>query len=425
MGVIRVERELARRARRHLGEELTFCLYDRFRNLILSIDDEVAAEVIDGRLQIDFTPSPSAHRQRLRRLILTNATIYHAVQVLLGRSFTRTEILQIRANELAVDAAPENPRPISRVPHRVAPLGFETLVISGGLDWEFKDAPGLRSLKQAHKFHYCTIVHDIIPILFPHFVVPDRVEILTRYFGELTRLADYAMCNSQATRRDWRAYCARSEIDMPSHVFPLGSDLPPGKQSGETELPEVLQGKRFALFVSTVEPRKNHRTLYEAWDRCIRSKTVDPAHDRLVFVGSRGWAIDDLMREMAANPATRDTILYLNHVPDALLSLLYRQCALALFPSFYEGYGLPVAEALGHAKPCISSNAGALPEIGGDLVLRLDPKDTIGWAAAIARYLTSSEELANWTARIRANYRPVTWDDAAQRFFSSIKEITP
>ena len=165
--------------------------------------------------------------------------------------------------------------------------------------------------------------------------------------------------------------------------------------------------------------------LYEAWDRGIRPNALDPARDRLVFVGRRGWATNDLVREITMNPATRDTIVMLNQVADALLATLYRDCALVVFPSFYEGYGIPVAEALTCGKPCISSDTGSLPEIGGDLVRRLDPLDTIAWSDAIAAALKSPDELAAWGARIKASYRPVTWDDAAARFFGTIAAIAP
>jgi glycosyltransferase involved in cell wall biosynthesis len=435
---VRVERELARRARQHLHEALDFCLYDRSRNLVLTIGDESAAAIIDGRLQVDMTQATPATaptgraathllaiRRRLRRAVLANAAIYQAAQRMRGRSFTRDEILRIQERELAgFSADPTTPRePVARIARGTATLDADTCVVSGGLDWQHKDLRGLWSLKQTCRFRYCAIVYDLIPLNFPHFVATGYDTVLTDYFGELMWLADHAMCISQATRRDWLAYCGGFGVDMPAHVFPLGCDLP--EEGAQAELPEALQGKRFALFVSTIEPRKNHRMLYEAWDRCIRSNTIDRERDRLVFVGRRGWAIDDLMRELAANPATRDTILVLNHVPDALLGTLYRQCAVVLFPSFYEGYGLPVAEALGHGKPCISSDAGSLPEIGGDLVLRLDPKDTLRWAEAIAHYLSSVEELAAWSARIRTQHRPVTWDDAASRFFGMIKEVAP
>jgi glycosyltransferase involved in cell wall biosynthesis len=426
---VRVERELARRARHHLGDDLTFCVYDRSRNLVLAVDDATAQGIISGEVQIDFTshlaPPTRESIPALRRMLLANATIYHTIQRLRGRSFTRAQILDIQARELGRVSSSAASRAMSlslaQAAPNAAPLDAETLAVSGGLDWQYKDVRGLRALKQRHKFRYCTVIHDLIPLIFPQFVTAGYDTLVADYFAEMSHLADYAICDSQATRRDWLAFCGERGVSVPSFVFSLGSDLPRAETG--SALPPALQGKRFALFVSTIEPRKNHRVLYEAWDRCIRSRSIDPERDRLVFVGRQGWATDDLMRELAANPATRDTILVLNHVSDALLETLYRACALVLFPSFYEGYGLPVAEALGHAKPCISSNGGSLAEIGGDLVQRLDPKDTIGWAKAIAHYLDAPDELAAWTARIKANYRRVTWNDAADEFFGRIKGI--
>jgi len=437
---VRVERELARRAHRHLGNAIEFCVYDRFRNLVLTIEDDVAAALIDGRRQIDFkpVPAPSAAalarmrinkaRRRMRQAVLANAPLYRAFQRLRGRSFTREDILRIQAEAFAPNSAPQEtrtgPLPIAEVPHRIARLDADTLLISGGLDWDFKDVPALTALKREYKFRYCTIVYDIIPVLFPHLVVPELSSVLTNYFSQIVWLADYTMCISETTRRDWMCFSHRLRPDAgPAFVFSLGSDLPPVDNTVPVDLPETLRGKRFALFVSTIESRKNHRMLYEAWDRCVRSRMVDPERDRLVFVGRHGWGVNDLMRELSENPATRDTLVVLNHVPDALLRMLYQRCAFVVFPSLYEGYGLPLAEALGYGKPCISSNAGSLPEIGGDLVLRIDPKDTIRWADAIAHYMSSPRELDTIAARIKAQFKPVTWDQAAAHFFRAIEAI--
>jgi glycosyltransferase involved in cell wall biosynthesis len=441
---VRVERELASRARVHLGGSLAFCLYDRFRDLVLTIDDGIASEIIAGRLQIDFTPMPEeprvapiaravAHlaerRRQVRRRLRANATLYHAFQLLRGRRFTREEILRIQAEEFMEFPAGQQPPssgpvPISRIAHSEARLDTETVLVSGGLDWEFKNIRALGRLKQEHRFRYCTIVHDIIPVLFPHFVVPSLLNALTGYFRDLVYVADHAMCNSCATERDWLWHCRELGITtMRSDVFPLGSDLPKGDAAALPELPESLSGKRFALFVSTIEPRKNHRTLYDAWDHCVRAGMVDPERDRLVFVGRQGWATGDLLHEIATNPAMEHTLIVLNHVSDGMLRSLYQRCSLVLFPSFYEGYGLPVAEALGYAKPCITSDAGSLPEIGGELVLRIDPKDTLAWAEAVARYMAALDECDAWSRRIKAAYRPVTWDDTAQKFFGAVTKL--
>ncbi len=435
VGIVRVERELARRARRHLGEDVTFCLYDRSRAMVLVVDDAVVGDLIEGRVRVDFAvpqevpgPPPAKGslenaRRKARALLLQNANAYHFFQRLRGRSFTREQILQIQALEFGKKTSESTleTTPLAKLPHYPARLDADTKIISGGLDWQYKDLRALWALKQTYQFSYCAILYDLIPIRFPHFVVPGYVELLTEYFGELLWLADQALCISEATRRDWlrHAYEVGAE-PVPSTVFPLGCDLSATAPGSEAELPPALQGKRFALYVSTIEPRKNHRMLYEAWDECIRTKLIDPARDRLVFVGRRGWAVEDLLREIETNPLTRDTTVLLHDVSDAELTMLYRSCAFVLFPSLYEGFGLPLAEALNYGKLCVSTEAGALAEIGGDLVMRLDAKDTLAWSRAIGRLMPSSSERDDWEARIRDTYHPITWDDAASSFFNAV-----
>lgn len=423
---MRAEQELARRARRLLGDELTFCIYERSRNQFFPIDDEAASDILDGRLRIDFAPEPpparrnalNAVRRKIRRAMRTNVTLYQAFQRLRGRRYTREELLRIQREEF--EGLSKRVEHLSRVSRGPANLDAATCIVSVGLDWQYKDVRGLWALKQSSGFRYVPMIYDFIPLSFPHFVSPGYDAFLADYFGELMWLADCAMCISLSTRKDWMRFCDGFGIDVPAHTFPLGCDLP--GLPAQTELPQALRGKRFALFVSTIEPRKNHRVLYDAWDRCVRSGAVDAKRDRLVFVGRLGWAVDDLMRELSANPATHGSIVVLNNVDDAMLATLYRECAFVVFPSFWEGYGIPVAEALGYGKPCFSSDAGSLCEIGGDLVVRIDPKDTIGWADAISHYMRSPTELDDWGRRIRAEYRPVTWDASAQHFFSTVKD---
>jgi glycosyltransferase involved in cell wall biosynthesis len=429
-----VERELARRAKRDLGRNVTFTVYDGTRNRFLALDEALAVAIIDGRTLIDFSSGlnslmrlPSASlRGELRRRLLSSPFAYRIFQRLRGRNLNYEQVLEIRARELANPHVPSIPTsvPIHRLGD-VVQLDRQACVISGGLDWEFKDLKRLLALKTSTEFRYCAIVYDLIAVLFPHFIVPDLIEKLPGYFGDLAKLADCAMCISESTRRDWQQYCGHDGRSVPAGVFPLGGDLEPsaGEPAEDPLLPEELDGKRFALYVSTIEPRKNHRVLYEAWDACAAAGKIDPTHHRLAFVGQRGWSSDDLIGQIKENPLTRDTIVLLGGVSDAMLRSLYRACAFVVFPSFYEGYGLPLAEALTYGKACVSSNAASLPEIGGDLVLRLHPKDTIGWSQAISRLMANFAETNKLAARVRDGYRPITWDQAAKRFFTTLQQL--
>src|SRR4051812_14739602 len=112
VGIVRVEQELARRARKFLGDEVTFCVYDRPNNQFLIIDDQTSSEILQGRLQINFEPGGdtastpgrlprAAHRLRvqIRRAMRTNVTLYQAFQYLRGRRYTRDEIVRIQREE--------------------------------------------------------------------------------------------------------------------------------------------------------------------------------------------------------------------------------------------------------------------------------------------------------------------------------------
>jgi glycosyltransferase involved in cell wall biosynthesis len=425
VGIVRVERELARRARKHLGPLLTFCVYVRARNRFFSIPDHLATQIIDGHLRIEF-PQPvsllpnsiSEAQERLRRLLMRYPSAYYAVQRMRGRDFSYEQVREIC--KLEFEKKSSSTLPVAELGGGLS-LNETTCVISPGMDWE--NIASLLALKKLKQFRYCPMVHDIIAVLFPHFTAPHLLQVLPAYFRDVARVADFTLCNSETTRRDWHAFCLEAVgRSVPVRSFPLGCDLAP-QSTCEATLPDPLRNKQFALFVSTIEPRKNHRVLYEAWEYCLKTGTLDRKSHRLVFVGHIGWSSEDLIREISANPLTRDTIVILEKVADSQLTVLYRAAAYFVFPSFYEGYGLPLAEALSFGKACISSNAGATTEIGGDLVLRLHPKDTLGWARAISDYMKNSEETAKIEKQVRLKYKSIDWDESAARFFGALMEF--
>jgi len=442
VGIVRVEQELARRARRYLGRDVAFCLYDRAHAAIATIDDAVASDLIEGRIRVDLSQASAAQvskslmRRKARQVLLSNATVYHLFQRARGRSFTREQILQIRARELPgrkakrayvkeVADSRSEPETISLadLPHCQARLDTSTTIVSGGFDWQYKDLRALWELKQIYGFSYCAIVYDLIAVQFPQFVVPGYVELLTDYFGELLWLADRTLCISQTTKDDWLRHARDvGAKPVPSSVFPLGCDLSPHARDATIDLPAALIGKRFAMYVSTIEPRKNHYMLYQAWEECIRTNQLDAERDRLVLIGRHGWATEGLLHEIKTNPLTKHTITILHDLSDRQLASLYRGCSFVLFPSMYEGFGLPLAEALGYGKLCVASDAGALSEIGVGLVMRLNPKDTLAWSRAIGLLMSSPSELKSWEQRIRMGFRPLTWDDAAHSFFVALRD---
>ena len=169
---------------------------------------------------------------------------------------------------------------------------------------------------------------------------------------------------------------------------------------------------RYLLSVSTIERRKNHETLCRAYARLVDWGVRDLP--RLVLVGGIGVAGQALIDEIAADRRISERVVVLSDVSDAGLAALYEGCLFTLYPSLYEGWGLPVSESLASGKFCLASNQAALREAGEEFVDYLDPWDVEEWANRILRYL-STRRAGAARADIRQSYRPFAWRASARR----------
>lgn len=298
---------------------------------------------------------------------------------------------------------------VSRV---VRPFVGDT-VVSAGLDWDNKDLVAIRALKEQRGFRYVQCVYDLVPVETPQFVVPEIRDRITHFFDKAAELGDAFICISRRTEEDWQNWRARcGDKTSRTLTFPLSTKIEASAGSEDpNDIVQGLEGRKYALYVSTVEPRKNHRTLYLAWKRAIAERRVDPDRHALLFIGMPGWLSGDLVHAIEADRTLKKSIVFGSNVSDPQLASLVRNCAFTLFPSFYEGFGLGLGEALAMGKFGISSTEGALPEVGGKYVDYLDPDDIIGWSNAMSHYLTNEAALRAKERAVRG-YRAADWRDA-------------
>jgi alpha-1,3-rhamnosyl/mannosyltransferase len=130
---------------------------------------------------------------------------------------------------------------------------------------------------------------------------------------------------------------------------------------------------------------------------------------QLVIAGRPGWAYGDTLERIKAEPGVR----YLGHVDDATLSALYGSAAVLAFPSLYEGFGLPLLEAMAHGVPAVIGNAGALPELGEGAAIIVDPQDVTSIAAGLERVLADASLRKELGAAGKARAADFTWERAA------------
>ena len=286
------------------------------------------------------------------------------------------------------------------------------VLVSVGMAWQDGFLTRLLVKKQERGLRVVMFCHDMIPIDFPHLVAPSQVAFFRKCYIDMVQCADKILCNSSHTRDRLRHFLAGFDRRPILATVELGSDrLAAPTHDWPAHLPPLQPG-RFVLFVSTIEIRKNHRLAYQLWSRL---NETEPALVPLVCIGGTGWRTDDLTRLIAADHDLRGKLILLAGIADDDLGWLYRHCAFTLYPSFFEGWGLPVAESLAYGKYCVASSAPSVAELSRGMLDLLDPLDFAAWYREIRRLLTDPGYLRTKERRI-AGYHPRSWAAAGEQF---------
>jgi glycosyltransferase involved in cell wall biosynthesis len=181
----------------------------------------------------------------------------------------------------------------------------------------------------------------------------------------------------------------------------------------------------YVLLVSTIEARKNHHLMFRVWRRLLEELPPEVV-PTLVFAGRVGWLVDDLMRQIANADHLDGKLVIVEDPNDAELAALYQGCLFTVFPSLYEGWGLPVTESLAFGKPCLIADRTSLPEAGGDLVRRFDPDNLNDAFSAIRDVILDPKGLALWEQQVRQEFRPVPWTATAEALLAALGyAVTP
>lgn len=281
------------------------------------------------------------------------------------------------------------------------------VVICLGEQWLFPETiPTLGKLKESHGIKVVSLVHDLVPFFMPELYWPTFPETYCHCLSKLVDLSDALMVYSENTRRDLFQWIPAA-ASKPVVRLHLGSEL----GSIEPKRPSEIDDGKFILCVSTIQPRKNQALLLPVW-RLLLAQWGERC-PRLVLVGKKGWNSDDLLYFFENNPSLKKFITILEQQTDASLCWLYQNSWLTIYPSLYEGWGLPIAESLAVGKLCLSSNASSMPEVGGDLVDYFSPYDPMKLYRLIEKYMVDQSALESAEARIRQHYIPGSWRECA------------
>jgi alpha-1,3-rhamnosyl/mannosyltransferase len=256
--------------------------------------------------------------------------------------------------------------------------------------------------------HVVTI-HDLTLLRFPQWHPADRLALMGPALAPAVRRADHVIVPSRATRDDVLALL-RADPDrvsvIPEGVAEAFRPLETAEVAARLE-PLGLRPGHYLLFIGTMEPRKNLPRLLEAMERA--GSEVGP----LVTAGGRGWH-DAGLRDTIARLERAGRARHLGYVADELRPALLAGARAFVYPSLYEGFGLPPLEAMACGTPVVTSNLASLPEVTGDAALLIDPTDVPALAEALVRVWRDAGLRADLRARGLARAREFTWERTAR-----------
>lgn len=261
---------------------------------------------------------------------------------------------------------------------------------------------------------------DAIPLSHPEWVAYRFKSLKNEAWRRSAHWADAVLTISEFSRQEIARWFRLPESRI--HVIPLGVDARWFEQPGQDQQGRVKAAyglpERFFLFIGTLQPRKNLERLIRAHGRL--PEPLRKAYP-LIVAGRNGWGCEPLVAQLQAG-ALPD-VRWLSYVPHDDLPVLLSLAEALLFPSLYEGFGLPVLEAFAAETPVIASSATSIPEVAGDAALLIDPVDESGWSEAMEAVANGGGMVDQLRARGRVRARQFSWDETAARLISLYEQV--
>lgn len=278
------------------------------------------------------------------------------------------------------------------------------LVLITGADWNAGVVERLRRQPTNGRPRCWVLIHDLLPVAHPELLCNDAASArFAEWVRGVAAVAERVLVVSDHTRQDFLEFLRGFGV-----VSPVITVLTPAVGGSESPAEPVQPGNEieppYVLYVSTVERRKNHIVLVQAARSAIQRGEPFPT---IVFVGSWGWGTNDLRQELLRDSQLQGRIRHLSGITDAQMNSLVDNASAVAFPSRFEGFGLPVAEARERGTPVIAADIPALREVLGEDAWFVDPHDSGAWRAALVRVAEGSRPTVGHVATR-------SWDDVAR-----------
>jgi glycosyltransferase involved in cell wall biosynthesis len=264
------------------------------------------------------------------------------------------------------------------------------------------------------------LVHDLGPVTQPH--LAGNSSSFIDYFEAVLPVAALLVSVSEHTRQELARWASELGLsDVPVTVIREGDMFTPTEP--KRPIIDALGGHEgtvppFVLCVGTIEAKKNHSLLYYAYKQAARRKIHLPL---MVVLGRRGWRTDDIYGLLTEDPEIAKRFVFLHNSSDAELEWLYENCRFTVFPSFFEGWGIPIAESVSRGVPCLCSSAASMPEIAPGAVRHFHPDSPRELITLMAEL--NDDDALKLARREAATYVPTSWDETYKQLIDAFATL--
>lgn len=293
-----------------------------------------------------------------------------------------------------------------------------------GTTWSYSEVQALGRRHKEGGGKVVQMIYDLIPYKAAEYCTEALIKQFTAFLESAPTYASQFTCISDWTRKEFVEFLTERHLTPPVSVLPLAHEFDGCNRnetgtSADSADAASLGGKDFVVCVGTIEIRKNGTNLLRAWAQLMRQRQGQVP--LLVFAGQVGWKLTEFTSILNADPALKQKVLILPAATDKDLAFLYQQCRFSVYPSVYEGWGLPVGEAAWFGRYVIAANATSLPEVCGDLIDYVDPRNVSDMVSKLGFALDHPDYVRDKEQTIRC--APLrTWDDVADNLLSIIED---
>lgn len=400
-GTQRVVYNIARNfylSQQSLEQEVVFVSFDeeikRFRKISFEpILKKVENVTTDTFISYSSPTTPSLLRVHFRRVLPRSV-----------RQFLRDKVLQM-----------------SHPKQEWVEFTSQDMMLILGKPWDNPDIQITLSRERAQiGFKLAQVVYDLIICLYPHLQNPVLIKPYTDNMIEAIKNSDLLLPISRSTRTDLAKFARLKQLKLPNtKVIRLGDEMGTEHNTTKIQKPSSQIKANFIACIGTMEIRKNHTLLYYTYKLAAQRNLILP---QLVIVGGQGWLAAETQYLINNDPSIKNKIIILHDINDAGLEWIYQNCLFTIYPSMYEGWGLPVAEALARGKLSLASNVSSMPEIAKELIDYFSPYNPQECLEKIL-YYKHRKHLLSKEREIRKKYKPVSWEATYQQLQSYLAEL--